>query len=154
MWLQGFRLALILALAVGIGSGCCSRPPSEESQREVAAKFGPQIVEAVAEYMREEGPSHRGEHFSTLTLELDYLRHDRKKVTASDLVALLGPPDLCRSNGTASTWAYFHDRFAKRDWVVYAHVKDGVLERMGYNGANVNSHENWSPYRADEQGVR
>lgn len=105
-------------------------------------------------YLTAEGPARRGPRFEQLAFKLSTQIHVHgKRVGRPELFAILGDPDLESgvkvdpSLGSVRAYAYFYDRFGRRDWAVYAMVDDaGHVSHLGFNNASATDHSSWRPF--------
>ena len=78
-------------------------------------------------------------------------RYQGQTIGKETALELLGPPDLSLPADGAgrSAYAYFYDRFSKRDWVVYVSLQSNLVCRFTYNDASVNDHSYWKKCDSD-----
>ena len=95
------------------------------------------------QYQRLEGPALRGFWFQETVTTLDHLKLNGEKISRKDVLQIMGVPD--RVEPTTGTFAYFYDRFAKKDWVVYVDfdASGKWVSSLGYNDSSVNNHSAW-----------
>lgn len=100
-------------------------------------------------YLQTEGHANRGRNFERLALAMDRQRVAGRVITEAEMVQTMGPPDLMlRDEGGHASFAYFYNRFAENDWVVYFDYRGGNLTTMGWNAsaANADVHGQMGPY--------
>lgn len=131
-----------IVLVAAVLEGCSTGPQVSKQQIDQARKA----------YMTQEGHQARGAKFSELALMMDSATYPGKHAsgrlyTQKEIIDLLGPPDLVRHGKSETEFAYFHDRFGKRDWAVYVSFsKSDPYAEFGYNASDVRDHSMWEKF--------
>lgn len=117
--------------------------------------YDPDMAAAYRSYLEKEGHSQRGAAFADCAMRLNMLMvpggaRRKRSGSEAEILFYLGPPDLVYDVQGSSTYAYFYDRFATRDWVVYIVVADSgtqrVVTQIGWNARSASSHADFRPY--------
>lgn len=85
-------------------------------------------------YMAAEGHSHRGKHFEQLAVAFSKARLSQPAMTADEVIALLGPPDLQDDAADGdTTYIYLYDRFASKDACMIVNTERHQVTSVGFN---------------------
>ncbi len=104
-------------------------------------------------YMRAEGHDKRGprfDDFAGVFYEGRCVVGSGNELSEAELLRYLGPPDLVSSSAGERLYAYFYDRFADRDWVLYVKMVDGKVDSFGWNDASANDHTGFQAFQRKE----
>ena len=122
--------------------------PSRPNSVDRLSAMSPNLDTYWKAYISKEGDSHRSDLFQQVALELDGVRRDGPStVSEREVLSFLGLPDCGTriQNETNYVYAYFRTATGSR-WVVFVSIKNGQLDKMGWNDASVNDTSNWTHY--------
>lgn len=132
------------------------RASGPRASRQLNARFAAQIPALRAAYLNAEGDANRGPKFEQLAMALNHKEMSGAPPTEAEMVQTLGPPDLMlRGPAGEASFAYFYDRFGKKDWVVYFWYSASGLT-IGWNSASANpqTHVQMVPYAPPAAATR
>lgn len=119
-----------------------------------------EIAAAHQSYLATEGHSERGLLFEKLVTALDTPespgKHSTGKLfTRMNVFDYLGPPDMMRELQATSQFAYFYDRFGKKDWcVIVTFSETDPHAEFSFNAAETIEVDDWKEYEGEIKGVR
>ena len=112
------------------------------------------VDDARLAYMSEEGHARRGRLFQQLVqmLAVDTRMADaRRALSVSEIMEVLGPPDMVKRGGARQSFVYYYDRYGTKDWAVLFETGHDGTVMLGFGSRSWIDLTGWQQYEPSER---